>query len=411
MKSHSLLFFISMLILTLLFSACKKDSVGVELDEEVTRETSLLEEPVQFSPIIPTESVPEPRENQGHTPLECTNTESFGFFIYNSPGKGILVSETPTLQWSYAFGMPLVLTYVSDWDAVCTPDEYTVILSSGPEFTDELLFEVDDPSITIESGSFMFSWGNWQVLEWTIPDALDPVTVYRWTVIGRSGDVTIQDFGLQKLHSDEWWPPVSPETLGGTFRTGPECLPGATIYYGLRTPENNAIIKTLNPTLSWDPGEYCMPEGYLVRISNNQWFMGEDFLVNPFIPSSYPRNFPANYVIIQPITYPSLYVENILMDCQTYYWDLRSWFKVYGEVYWGNFSPTQSFSVDLGDCTTFAGFEPPPPPPPIEQMVTPVVDPTPDPSVTCSVLNEPACVRTAGCIWVKSKNGDFCMAK
>ncbi len=77
---------------------------------------------------------------------------------------------------------------------MCTPETYTLHLSTGPESTDEILMEVVDISIERDRVHL--------IGQGTINGSLEPLQVYQWLMKGHARGFNIDDYWLFKLHAD-----------------------------------------------------------------------------------------------------------------------------------------------------------------------------------------------------------------
>ncbi|MBM3151175.1 MAG: hypothetical protein FJZ96_03050 [Chloroflexi bacterium] len=77
----------------------------------------------------------------------CPDASHFGRIYEYWPALYKIMPSSPTFIWlvTSANGN---LASVDDWADECVPESYTLHLSTGPDFSDELDFPIDDPIIT-----------------------------------------------------------------------------------------------------------------------------------------------------------------------------------------------------------------------------------------------------------------------
>jgi hypothetical protein len=323
----------------------------------------------------------------------CPDISSYGKLYDHWPGGFELVSTTPELTWFYtpAISSP---NGVQNWANECVPDSYTVYLSTGPDFTDEIAIPVTNPVVYPDPTKL--------TLEWTIPGGLEPMKVYRWTVIGYAHGTPLNEWRIADLHDDSIWPPLNTVNMTYkrcTFRTGPECASGQIDTPLLTYPVPGEVLNTLTPILLWEV-DSCMPRIFLVQISTTPEFLDPQFYVNPGAGGDYTWTSQRNY--------PYAAVNYALRDCTKYYWRVQGGiFTSGGDGEWGAYSEVRSFSVDLGHCPT-----------PTATLVPPTHTPTPTETpkpFTCAGLSHDGCTNHSDkCEWyqpVSSFNPPYCRAK
>jgi hypothetical protein len=292
----------------------------------------------------------------------CPHVTNYGRIDEYWPSEYTITSQAPTFTWFYSnAGEDPAKT--DPWEDVCVPDSYTLHLSTGPGFTDEIVIPVTNPSVTPDPTKL--------TMEWTLTTPLDPVKVYRWFVVGHAGAIDISAERLPYLHNHDWWPPLS-TYFRSTFRSGPECAENQIEVPTLVTPANGQTIQTINPILNWEVST-CWPLVFIVDVSTTSTFDNPEWFADP--------NLPGDYTDMTQTDYPWLNANNILRDCTSYYW------RVIGGIgegnaadprVWGAYSGTRTFSVSLGACPT----------------------PTTPPQVSCADLAQAACEEKPQCVWV-----------
>lgn len=330
-------------------------------------------------------------------PISCPSAASYGQISEYWPSRFHIESTTPTFTWFYSI-RGRNMSALEEWATICVPATYSIYLSTGPDYDDEFVIQVQDPSIDADITKLTMGW--------TSDVPLELNKDYRWYVVGHSGDITIDDWGLVHLHDDAWWPPRS-TYFSGTFRTGLECEQGAISVPELNSPLDGAAINTVNPTLTWDIN-MCMPLVFKVEISTNPAF--ENF------QSGVIPNLPQDYTVIRQSDYPWMYVEYILRDCTEYYWRVTGGIGEGGEGgyrEWGTPSGVRTFHVDQGQCPT--------PTPTLVPTVVPVfptdtpiivIPPTAVP-VVCAGMDETQCKQhSQECEWVvPATTAPYCKAR
>ena len=292
----------------------------------------------------------------------CPSISSYGRISEHWPSEFKITSTMPTFTWFYsaAGGSP---GSVDAWANECVPQSYSLHLSTGPDFSDEIVYQITNPSVVPDPTKL--------TMEWTLPTPLDPVEVYRWFIVGHAGGIDIGADRLPYLHLHDWWPPLS-TYYRSVFRSGPECAATQIEVPTLIAPAVGEIIQTLNPELRWEVSS-CWPLVFVVEISTTPDFDDPEWYVDPSIPGDYTDMTQTNY--------PWLNVEYILRDCTRYYW------RVIGGVgqgnaadprVWGTYSETRSFTVSSSSCPA----------------------PTVTLQVNCADLSQAACVDNPQCEWV-----------
>jgi len=296
------------------------------------------------------------------TETGCPSNTTYGRISEHWPAQFKITPTTPTFTWFYAAagGEP---GSVDAWAEECVPESYSLHLSSGPDFTDEIVFQITNPSVVPDPTKL--------TMEWSLSTPLDPLKTYRWFIVGHAGGIDIGADRLPKLHLHDWWPPLS-TYYRSVFRTGPECSGSQIDVPTLITPAGGEIIQTLNPVLHWEVSS-CMPLVFVVEISTTPNFEDPQWYVDPSIP--------GDYTDMTQTDAPVLNVEYILRDCTQYFWRVKGGI---GQGHagdprvWGAYSDTHSFTVSSSSCPA----------------------PTPTQPVNCTDLSESACVENSQCEWV-----------
>jgi hypothetical protein len=305
----------------------------------------------------------------------CPDASAFGKIYSHWPNLFTLTSTTPKFTWFY--GRPA--GSVKPWASECVPESYTLIISTGPDFEDEIIVPVTNPSVVADPTKL--------TMEWTLEKALQPVKVYRWVVIGHANGMTLEEWKIADIHNDALWPPLNSVNMTykrTTFRTGPECAPGQIPVPILTSPLTGDVIQTLNPILTWEAGT-CMPIVFWIEISTQPTFGNPQFSVDPSLPGDYTSQSQRNY--------PYASINYTLRDCTRYYWHVKGGGEIINQAReWGSYSDTGMFNVDLGQC-----------PAPTPSYVPPANTATPTnvPAVVCAGLTPADCNKYPGqCKWV-----------
>jgi hypothetical protein len=274
------------------------------------------------------------------TPAPVCQTESdYGIITILNPGENAIVSTTPELAWQYT-PEEVPEGGVHDWSEECVPTSYTIFLSTGPDFGDEIVLEVTDPVVT--TGTDKLS------MVWTIPNSLEFTKVYRWAVVGHANGFDLGNWTINNLHDESKWPPFAElhaEDEYSAFRTGPECAVGQIESPILTWPANDEKISTLSPTLTWVSGS-CMPTLFYVEISTNHWFANPELDVNPEKHGDFTKKLQVNSLFAV--------IGNTLRNCADFKWRVKGGvLDSEGNEKWGAFSEIGTIQVDLdGKCPT-----------------------------------------------------------
>jgi len=239
MKTRPTIFLLASILLLTCLAACTNLPIQDPIVEPIA--------PLEIHPDTPTPT---------RSPLYCPSDASFGQVWEVWPKGFKIVDTTPTFNWTYSI-RGLRLSSPDEWENYCVPDSYTLHLTTGPEYDDEIVIPVENPSIVLENTHI--------AMEWTLNQQLDPLKDYRWMMVGNYGDIVIDSWNLNHLHIDSWWPPLS-TYFESVFRTGPECVSGDIPTPQLSYPSEGEVIGTLNPTITWAV-DICMPPIFWVEIS------------------------------------------------------------------------------------------------------------------------------------------------
>lgn len=328
---------------------------------------------------VPAAQLALPTETAGPV---CPDITAYGKIYDHWPSGFELVSTNPELTWFYASANGN-LDSAEAWANECKPDSYTVYLSTGPDFDDEIAIEVTNPSISADITKL--------TMEWTIPGGLEPMKVYRWAVVGHANGFDLESWKIADLHDDSVWPPLNTVNMTYkrcTFRTGPECLSGQIAVPTLVYPPNGEVLDTLTPILTWQV-DTCMPVVFEVEISTTPSFADPQYYVDPSLGKDYTWTSQRNY--------PYAAVDYALRDCTKYYWRVQGGIiaEGVGNGELGAFSQANYFFVNLGQCPT-------PTPTRVPPTLTPLPTETPQP-FSCDGLSDGACAAHADeCKWVFS---------
>ena len=231
--------------------------------------------------------------------------------VLDGPGMWEVVdSLTPTLSWSF------IAVGIYPYDSTsCIPEEYTVHLSTGPDFTDNLGGDVNGKTPSFTPGT-----------------PLEPGKQYAWGVYATSGGAT------------------SPYGGSRYFFTGPVCATEALVAPTLLWPPDGGVVNAdvvedtadgPMPMLKWEYPDPCLPEGYRIDLSTDPSFVDTSLSGGTGHPST-------RWMAGQPME-----------DCTTYYWRVAP----INDITLGPFSETWSFDMAV-DCG-----------PSLPELVTPFVEP------------------------------------
>jgi hypothetical protein len=282
---------------------------------------------------------------------------------------------------------------VEAWDYECVPESYTLYLSSGPDFEDEIVVPIANASVVADPTKL--------TMKWTLNTPLEPMKVYRWAVVGHANGMTLDDWKIADIHDNAIWPPINttnmtyPRTV---FRTGPVCAVGQIPVPTLTVPSYGEVIQTLTPRLEW-VGESCMPLVFWLEISTKPTYDNPQFY--------FDTSLPGDYTIQTQRNYPYAYIDYTLRDCTKYYWHVRGG-GLPGSQDWGNYSNEGMFTVNLGQCPT-------PTPVYVPPTSTPIPTSTTAPAVTCAGLSMTDCNNNSSqCKWtfpISYAGPSFCVQK
>ena len=219
------------------------------------------------------------------TPTPCPPIPLVAPQVFSPTGE-LVPSLQPSFQWFY--------------EAACGPDAFGLEVALDGDF--------GAPSIITEQAPVAGT-------PWTLTQALQPASMYRWRVYAIQGFTT---------------GPYSPEPW---FWTGPICNANIPEIPELVSPIQGAIVNDPSPPLDWSfPDIGCLPEGYQFEVS-----MQSDFLQTGLSGSgSGPwTSFETN-------------VDFLLHDCTDYFW--RVGITNNGQV--TAYSDVEEFSTDFqGACS------------------------------------------------------------
>lgn len=322
------------------------------------------------------------------TPI-CPDVSSFGKIYDHWPSDFKLVDTSPNFTWFYTSNS-IDPNSSLIWSEVCVPESYTFYFSTGPDFEDEIVVNVTNPSVVPDPTKLN--------LNWTLPIALEPMKVYRWITIGHYQGIELEGWKIPDMHNDEIWPPINNVNMSYkrcVFRTGPECTVGNIDVPLLTNPNYGDVLDTLNPTLEWSL-DSCMPLVFSLEISTSAAFENPQNSVDPSLPGDYTKITQRNYNYA--------YIEYTLRDCTQYFWRVKGGI---GYAYpgdplprqYGAFSDTGMFYVNTGHCPT-----PTPTPIPPTKTPTPTLSPSSTPSsiaFSCIGLSQTDCENYPNqCKWI-----------
>jgi hypothetical protein len=210
----------------------------------------------------------------------------------------IVDSLTPALSWVFP---PVVYPFASSTDT-CIPEGYNIELSTGPFYTDNLGGATSGSTNTF-----------------TPYNDLEPGKTYRWGVQGIS-------YGV-----------LGPFEGYRYFFTGDACDPAAFVAAELLSPADHEMVSELNPTLTWNYPDDCLPPGYRIDLSTESAFADTSLAGGTGNPDT--RWGPGD----------------TLEDCTQYYWMVRA-VSTDGTIL-GPASPTFTFYTNTGECAAPAGHE------------------------------------------------------
>jgi len=336
------------------------------------------------TPTVPLET-PTSTPTATRIPPACPNSSSFGYTGEIQPRGDWCISMAPEFYWYYTI-KGISPGSQEAWGDYCIPDEYYLVFSTGPDYSDEIEVQVTNPQVSFTSSTIYYNW--------VLTTPLEPLKVYRWVVVGRSGPINIIGDQIRRdkyiwLHNDLAWPPFTYMQYDYMFRTGPKCGVGTTATPVL-VPVENGISESLSPTLKWEVNS-CMPTGFFLHYATSPDFDDPQTVIKDWYTTD---------------TYAQ--VPTPLLDCTTYYWRVRYRILVNFVEQPADWSEVQSFFVDSGSCPT------PTPKPvyiPVMPTNTPIpYIPPPDPPDICTGLNKETCQITPGCTWNDDTGVDpYCM--
>ena len=155
-----------------------------------------------------------------------------------APANGAVITDLdPTLTWQYP--------------DTCVPQGYRVDLSVDPTFA--------DTSLSGGTGNPSTSWGP--------AHPLADCTTYFWKVTAIN-DITLGPGSVVfsfRTNASGTCPPEATPTLV-------TCATASLIAPSLLAPANGAVITDLDPTLTWQYPDTCVPQGYRVDLSVDPTF-------------------------------------------------------------------------------------------------------------------------------------------
>jgi hypothetical protein len=331
----------------------------------------------------------------------CSDATAFGRIYDHWPSGFQIVPLTPELTWFYSPGSGYP-NGVTNWADVCTPQSYTIYLSTGPDFDDEIVFEVPAPVVFTDPTKL--------TLETSITSGLEPLKVYRWMAVGHYNDLVLESWKIADIHNDNIWPPrntVNMTYKRCTFRTGPECPSGQIDVPILLSPANGEVLQTLTPKLLWDV-DTCMPLVFMVEISTTADFANPQPYVAPSQPGDYTKITQRNY--------PYAYIDYTLRDCTKFYWRIKGGIDINNSREWGAYSEVGTFYVDFGQCPTPTPTATATRQPTLTSTPTNPPKPTSTPKpFTCTGLSQESCLAHADkCIWyvpLSHPESPYCKAR
>jgi hypothetical protein len=312
----------------------------------------------------------------------CPDVSAFGRLYEYWPGSFTFPS---TWKFTWFYGLGTTKDSPSDWLWMCVPESYSLYLSTGPDFEDEIEVPINNLDVTYDITKVS--------LDWYFNYPLESLKVYRWVAVGHYGDIDIGMDRVAQLHQDAKWIGYSPINKG-SFRTGPQCRKASIDIPVLVFPAKGETINMRHPKFSWDLTS-CMPLVFMTQLSRNPDL---ESLALGFI--SYAAE---DYTFYRQTNYPWLDMETAgygglpaLPDCTTYYWRVRGGIgdATYTERVWGEWSGIQSFFVNSGTCPTATPTRIPPTKTPTPTAtLTPVV-------INCGDYKDPvSCESHSKCDW------------
>lgn len=335
--------------------------------------------PLDTTPPPPPTEIPTQTPTLHPTP-SCPNSSSFGYTGEIQPRGSRVFSMNPQFNWYYTI-KGISPGSQEAWGNYCIPDDYYLIFSTGPDFTDKIEVQVADPQATFYSSEIKYNW--------VLTSPLEPLKVYRWVVVGRSGPVNIYGDQIRRdkytwIHNDSAWPPITNMQFDYIFRTGPECGVGTTAT-PILIPVENGISESLSPNLKWEVNT-CMPTGFFLQYATSPDFAD-----------------PNNDTKLWYTTDTNTTVPKPLLDCTTYYWRVRYRILVDYVERHADWSDTQSFYVKNGLCATSTPTFVPPTKTPTYTLVPTNKPPTdtPVPPPSCGdYTTSGECWDHSACKWV-----------
>jgi hypothetical protein len=372
-RSFYILIVISLLLLSL--TSC---NLPIEIVQKTPDESDMLAIEITLEPTVT------PLPTIRPTPT-CVDLGQFNRPFEHWPNGNMITSPNPTFTWFYTKGS-LEIDTIDDWAYVCKPETYSIILSSGPDFTDEITLSVPADAMTITPDNTKLT------ITWASNVALEPLKTYRWFVVGHHGDLQIHDYRLTFLHSQAW--NYVSDYYKNVFRTGPECVSGSIDTPVLVFPADDETISIRQPMFTWNATS-CMPLVFITQLSRNPNLQSLAPGFISYASADYTFYLQTNYswLDMPRITYGGI---PPLPDCTTYYWRVLGGIGdgTYVERVWGEWSGIQSFFVNSGTCPTPTPTRIPPTKTPV-----PTNTPTPEPSIDCGSIGDPTTCTNAGCYW------------
>lgn len=255
--------------------------------------------------------------------LDCPNRSAFGIIVENTPYRGSVIDSFPfQFRWYY---QPLV-SPPNDWSSECVPTSFTMYLSKGPEY---------NKTITVPINSLIIDdIVNFLLYQFQFSGDLDPVSVYRWIVVGHADNINIDEDQLTLFTQHEMWADNVWEHPHGQFQTGPRCTTNTIQPVSLFYPPNNTILDTDSPIFQWKSTD-CSANAFRVAFSRDNEFIT---IERGWVTSS-----------LEFVMYP-----NVLEPCVQYYWKVDS--GPYSMDYhlqmgdWATSSPVNAFIIRSSEC-------------------------------------------------------------
>jgi len=214
-------------------------------------------------------------------------------------GELVAPAQTSPAMWAVVGSLSPTLSWESTDSSV--PYPYDSCFPSG--------YNV---SLRLATSSFDIGGDNYGGYnrDWTPASPLAPGSEYHWGVnaFSPTGD--------------------GPYAGDRVFFTGPMCATGALLAPLLNNPGNGTIVNTVQPLLTWDYPNPCLPQGYRIDLSTDSSFADTSLSGGTGNPST------------------SWFPGSDLTNCTWYYWRVA---PINGTTL-GPFSITRNFMVNTGSC-------------------------------------------------------------